>query len=220
MRRSLLASLSFLVIITGMQELAPQKNILEGVSFKFNEGVPSFKGDTLSFISFGYPHLFTNLLWLRFLQATPTTKVPNGETSWIYYDLNTILDLDPDFLPAVHQGGIFLSIITEDKEGARLLFEKGTKLFPNDWRTRAYLAYHYDWELGNKEKAGENYLIGSRLPGAPILLGLLAARFTADQNSMDAGIAVLDDLIRQTKSPLAREHFLKKRKALEQGRQR
>ena len=208
------------MFITGMQELVPQKNVLEGISFKFNEGVPSFKGDTLSFISFGYPHLITNLLWLRFLQATPTTKVPKGETSWIYYDLNTILDLDPYFLPAVHQGGIFLSIITEDKEGARLLFEKGTRLFPNDWRTRAYLAYHYDWELGNKAKAGENYLIGSKLPNAPIILGLLAARFSADQNNMDAGIAVLDDLIQQTKNPLAREHFLKKRKALEHGRQR
>jgi hypothetical protein len=220
MSRTLLIAAIFLLFVVGIQEKAPQKDIRQGITFRFNEGVPSFSSDTLFLISFGYPHLLSNLLWLHFLQNTVTQKVPRGETSWIYYDLNAILDLDPYFLPAVHQGGIFLSIVTEDKEGARLLFEKGTRLFPYDWRTRAYLGYHYDWELGNQEKAKESYRIGASLPGAPFLLGLLAARFTAKQNSMKAGIALLDTLIEQTKDPLAKKKFIEKKIALEHGRQR
>lgn len=198
MKASLVSSL--LLIATGaagsvfMQELHPPRLGREKTTFGFNEGKPSLSSDAWRLISFGYPRLFSSLLWLRFLQETPVEKVPPGETSWIYYDLDSITTLDPEFFPAFEHGGIFLSVVTEDKLGAEQLFLKGTRLFPNRWKIRAYLAYHYQHELQKPELAYEQYALGARVPGAPPFLSIFAAHHVAAKESVAATIRFLEQM--------------------------
>jgi hypothetical protein len=193
-RTGILAAIASLTLVVGIQEGKPQPPVTENVTFKFNERKPTLSSDGLNLVSFGYPRILSNLLWLRFLQHTPTEKVPPGELSWIYFDLDTITTIDPEFLPAFEHGGVFLSVVTEDKRGAEHLLSKGTRLHPDRWRLHAYLAYHYQFELDEPENAAPHYLAGSRLPGAPTLLALLAARGLSRQESVDSSIRFLEEM--------------------------
>lgn len=177
-----------------LQEYRPQRPVLEGVSFGFNERKPSFSPDSLRLMSFGYPRVFSSLLWLRFLQYTPPERSPEDGFSWIYYDLEAISDLDPDFIPAYENAGIFLSVVTTDKKGAELIFLKGIRRFPERWRLHAYLAYHYEHELDDREQAGRYYVSGAALPDAPELVRLLATRFTENKDALRERIAFLEKL--------------------------
>lgn len=206
-RFSLATAVIALAIIVGLQEMKPQKPVTEDVSFSFNEGFPSFSADSLRLISFGYPRVLSNLLWLRFLQQTPNKKVSPGEVSWIYLDLDAVSTLDPDFEPAYVYGGIFLSVITEDKKGAELLLQKGTRAYPDNWRLHAYLAYHYQFELHEPEKAYEQYRLGAPLPGAPPLLGILAARSISKTESPEESVRFLRSLQKSTTDEKMKEKF-------------
>ncbi|MGZ3694463.1 MAG: tetratricopeptide repeat protein [Bdellovibrionota bacterium] len=190
-----------------LQEWKPQKSVTDKVTFGFNERRPTLSADTLELISFGYPRFFSSLLWLRFLQLSPIDRVPDGELSWIYFDLDTITTIDPDFYPAFEHAGIYLSVVTNDKKGAQLLFEKGVRLHPNRWRIRAYLAYHYQFEVDQPEKAVEQYFAASRLEGAPSLMGILAARHLARTESIQRSIEFLESLKEASKDERAKQNF-------------
>jgi len=205
LRGSLVCIFLTLTIIVSLQEYRPQKSVTDGVSFSFNEGFASFSPDSLQLMSFGYPRVLSNLLWLRFLQYTPIKKVPKNEVSWVYLDLDAIGSLDPEFLPTFEHGGIFLSVITEDKKGAELLLNKGVELYPDRWRLRAFLAYHYQFELLEPEKAYLHYKIGSELPGAPPLLGILAARYMAKASSIEDSVNFLRGLQKSTSDETIKE---------------
>lgn len=220
----LLCTAAALALVVGLQELRPQRDPLEKVSFGFNEGRPTLPADLLSLISFGYPRLFSNLLWIRFLQAMPTDRVPKGEISWMYYDLDTITTIDPDFYPAFEHAGIYISVVTDDKLGARMLLEKGVKLHPSRWRIRAYLGYHYQFEVNEPDKSLEQYLAASKLEGAPPLMGLLAARQMARMQNVRSSVEFLEDMVRTAPDEITRKRFQERldiwRRKLAEGEQR
>lgn len=196
-----------LAAVVAIQERSPQGDPTAHVTFAFNEQRPTLGADTLSLISFGYPRIFSNLLWLRFLQSTSTERVPAGELSWMYFDLDSVSTIDPDFVPVFEQAAPFLSVVTEDKAGARLLLEKGTRIHPERWRIRSFLAYHYQFELAEPELAAQQYLAASKLEGAPSLMGLLAARHMAKTQSIQHSIDFLESLKQNANDPLTRKRF-------------
>jgi hypothetical protein len=209
MRHFLFIALSLLGLIA-MQEKVPQNRLADGIDFDFNERFPSFPSETISALSFGYPHLFSTLLWIRFLQETPIHKVPPGQFSWIYRDLDAILDIDPEFYPAVEQGGTFLSVITEDKIGAERLLLKGIRLFPDRPQPYFYLGYHYLYELNDTQKAAEIFRQGALKPGAVPLMALLATTLTIKTKGRDQGLLLLEDMLQRTTNPKIREKLLAK----------
>ncbi len=190
-----------------LQEKAAPDLSRENVTFAFNEGKPSLSPAAWQLLSFGYPRLISTLLWLRFLQETPVQKVPPGETSWIYYDLDALTSLDPEFMPAYERGGIFLSVVTEDKLGAEQLLKKGIQHFPGSWKLRAYLAYHYHHELMKPELAYEQYAAGAQLPGAPAFMAIFAAHHVAATQSTAATIRFLEQMRDQAGDKATRDKF-------------
>jgi hypothetical protein len=193
-----------------LQELRPKPSVTDGVVFNFNEGFPTFSSDALQFMSFGYSRVFSNLLWLRFLQHTPPKSMGDNEVSWIYLDLEAISTIDPEFEPVYFQGAVFLSVITEDKRGAEILLKKATRIFPNNWQYHSYLAYHYQFEMKLPEKAGPEYEWAARLPDAPALMGLLAARYKAKTEGVYASIEFLRTLRDASQDEEIRKKFDKK----------
>ena len=125
----------------------------------------------------------------------------------MYFDLDTITTLDPEFVPAFEHAGIFLSVVNEDKQGARLLLEKGVRVHPERWRLHAYLAYHYQFEINEPDLAAKQYLAGSTLAGAPPLLGMLAARLLTRTQSIQSSIELLENLKRTATDPTAKKRF-------------
>jgi hypothetical protein len=218
MRILLFSSLGLgILVVAALQELKPQERLTDKVVFDFNEGFYSYSADTLRAMTFGYGRAASVMLWLRFLQQTPPRKVEKNQVSWIYRDLDALTEIDPEFYPAYEHGGIFLSVVTEDKRGAEQIMLKGTKVFPDRWRIRAYLGYHYQYELEDHEKAAEQYRIGAMLPGAPYILGLIASSYIKKAQGRDQSIQFLEGMVREATDPGMRKKFEDKLRKLKGG---
>lgn len=215
MLKSSLFIIAGCLVVFAVQLKVPQKRLKDSIVFGFNDDIISYSPDFLRLTSFGYGKAVSSMLWLRFLQQTPPEKVARDQLSWIYYDLEAVSELDPNFYPAYELGGIFLSVITEDKRGAERIFLKGTKRFPNSWRLRAYLAYHYQFELGEPEKAGEQYVAAAALPGASYLVKVLASSSLAKRQGNEAAIDLLRGFLVNTKDEAARSRILEKIRKLQ-----
>lgn len=200
----ILIALISLGAVASLQELKPQEQVTKNVTFGFNEGFPSFSADSLRLMSFGYPRVLSNLLWLRFMQHTPPERIDQNSVSWIYLDLDAISTLDPEFKAVFQQAAIFLSVVTTDKKGAELLLEKGVRLYPNDWRILANMAYHQHFELENPEKAAEAYLRAGRIPGAPPFLAIIGAGLLAKRGELEESVRFLEEMKERTKDEKVR----------------
>ncbi len=219
--RALIPILSLAVGSVGLlQGISPQQPLSDKIVFEFNENFPSYSAQALRSMTFGYSRVAGALLWLRFLQHTPPKKIGKNQVSWIYRDLDALTEIDPGFYPAYELGGAFLSVVTEDKRGAELLLLKGTKAFPERWRIRSNLAYHYQFELNEPRKAFEQNLAGSKLPGAPFLLGVLASSFINKTEGPEQSIHFLEGMIRDAQDPFVRGKFLAKLNKLKEEKKR
>ncbi len=118
MRIQLLVLFLSISCVALLQAYKPQERLADKIVFAFNENFTNFSAPTLRAMTFGYSRAATAFLWLHFLSQTPPRKVEKNQVSWIYRDLDAITEIDPDFYPAYEHGGIFLSVITEDKRGA------------------------------------------------------------------------------------------------------
>lgn len=149
----------------------------------------------LKHFTFGYNDFTASLLWIRLLQnfdyceggkfgegdyVMPAqdgdkvsaildrkTKPPKCHKGWVYTMLDAISEIQPRFKLAYDTGGTFLSVVVDDREGARLIFEKGLKIYKADWQLAYTAAYHYLWEVQEPKRAAELFLqaVQSGAPG-------------------------------------------------------
>ena len=130
MRWTIFFALFLLTAASLWQRFIPASDLRVRTSYSYNEGYMSLNPETVDLVSVGYQRLLSSTLWLRFLQNTPPKKIEPGMSSWIFHDLLSISVLDPEFYPIYTDAAIFLSVITEDKQGAEEIFLRGTKQFP------------------------------------------------------------------------------------------
>lgn len=95
--------------------------------------------------------------------------------SWVYKMVDVVTDLDPTFYMAYDAGGLFLSVLVDDREGAQRIYEKGIHYFPNDWRLLYKASYHSLFEMQRPEEAAR-LLVRAGKWGAPKWVYSLAAR--------------------------------------------
>lgn len=184
-------ALSAAAVVAVLQIGRPQAPTAQNLTVGFNEGKPVVTPAVGRLLSLGYPRALSSLLWLRFLQYTPPERIPPGQRSWIYYDLLTISQLDPGFLPAYEMGAVFLSVITEDREGAEELLKRGVDLNPHNFNLLGALGYHYQFELKRPELAGPYFLRAAQEPRAPQIYAILASSYLSNTQSTAAAEAFL-----------------------------
>lgn len=170
----LVAALIGLAGMIGIQAQFKHTPIKDTITFDFNDGFASFSPDFLKATSFGYSRFVSSLLWMRFLQHTPPAGMGSDDVSWIFLDLLAISEIDPDFYPVYLQGAIFMAVITEDIKGSTYMMEKAVRRYPNYWRIRAQLAFHYENNLGDLKRAAEQFEAAALLPGSPAYFKALA----------------------------------------------
>jgi len=164
---------------------------------------------------FGFSESLADSLWLRWIQDSDicqtylkpveTNEVQSAENkdrlwnprykncdnSWSFKMLEAITNLAPLFRMPYLAGGISLSVLTEDYAGATIIFDRGVRRFPEDWTLAYRAAYHYLFDLQNKERAAE-LLIQAGKHGAPFWVNLLASRLYSDSGQAELGISVLE----------------------------
>ena len=212
-------TISFLFI--GFFGITATSSIFVEVKLK-NENTYVIPPKEMVHFSFGFQEAFASLMWLRLLQdidiceqgqvisynlGKDVDSILESEISksrcnegWVYHMLDRITDFSPRFLYAYVHGGVLLSIIVDDRQGARKIFEKGLKMFPDHYNLNYNAAYHYLVEIRNPKRAAELMQKTTEL-GGPSWLSLLAARLYAKGGMKEAGIYLLNQLIEESSDP-------------------
>lgn len=113
----------------------------------------NLRQDFLKFIALGNKRLISDLLWIQTLLESDLVKYEKRDlNSWMYLRFRSISELDPKFYENYLYGGMLLSIVKDDLEGAADIYERGLKLYPNDYKLNYNAGFNYYFEMGDFEK--------------------------------------------------------------------
>lgn len=188
----------------------------------------------IKYFTLGYNDLLASSLWIRLLQDIDyceggkvvssdfvipeiTEDAPTGvlqrklkpsrcHKGWVYQMLHTISEVEPKFKLVYDPGATFLSIIVDDRDGARLIYEKGLKLYPEDWLLSFKAGYHYLWEIQDGARAAELLDQAGKKGAPPIVVALAAALYTRSGKAHLAKL-ILEDALAQKPTGIAAERI-------------
>ena len=125
----------------------------------------------LKVMSLGYDEIVADIYWFRALQyfGNPDIqkKIKKPELVYKYFDI--ITELDPKFVSAYRYGGMFLSDPLPLGFGrldlGTLLYDKGRKHNPENFRIPLEQGFQYFFFSEDKETAAELFMEASEKPG-------------------------------------------------------
>ncbi|MBY0383656.1 hypothetical protein K2X05_00730 [bacterium] len=199
--------------------------------------------EAMKYFTFGYADFTASVLWIRVLQnfdyceggkyqesdyVPPIADAKNKlqgvllrkmkeakcEKGWVYSMLHIMTEILPRFKTAYEVGAPFLSIIVDDREGARLIFEKGIKLYPNDWQLSFAAGYHYLWEIQDPKRSVQ-LLKQSLDNGGPEVITSLIAGLYSEVGQAEYAYEILIDALKKDPPKEIRERLKLRLKEVE-----
>lgn len=152
----------------------------------------------------GMQYAFADSLWLRAVQDFDYCEQKTNEhecksKSWLFQTLNLATEVDPVFEPTMYRsGGLALSVIISDYEGASVIFDKAVAQYPDDWNIAYAAAYHALYDLKDKMKAARLYEQAAK-HGAPTWVYTLAGRLAVDEGEIEYSRKILEEMIATNK---------------------
>lgn len=123
------------------------------VQIKKQDSALNLNEHFITFFSLGHKRMISDLIWIQTLLESDMERYSNNDLgNWLYLRFLTISTLDPNFYQNYQYGGTFLSIIKDDLEGAADIFERGLKVFPEDYKLNYHAGFNYYYEMGEYEK--------------------------------------------------------------------
>lgn len=157
-------------------------------------------------MSLGFRTVMADYYWVKSLQYfTDPQQARNHYRNLADY-LELVIALDPDFEYAYLFAGIStpydsgrLRFVNTERSTSFL--ERGVQRFPNNWKLRLYLGYNYLNYHDRPKDAAEQFIAGSRLPGAPPYLRPFAARLLTVAGDMDRAFLLVEQTLEQETNP-------------------
>lgn len=173
----------------------------------------------LEHFAFGFHMPLADSMWLRAIQdfdycENQIAKNQCANSGWLYHMLDSITNLAPDFRIVYATGGLALTIVISDVEGASKFFDKAVKDFPNDFPILYRAAYHSLIEEKNNIKAA-NLLIRAAKNGGQDWFYSLANRLYADAGRKDLAQALYKQMESEGLDPGILERMKTKLDSLE-----
>lgn len=110
----------------------------------------NINNNLLTYMSAGNKRLLTDLLWVQTLIESDIEHYKKRDlNSWLFLRFNSIATLDPLFYENYFYGGQFLAIVKDDLEGANLIYRKGLKHYPDDYKLNYNVGFLNYYEMGN-----------------------------------------------------------------------
>ena len=168
--------------------------------------------------SFGFPDLYADFLWIRLIQNVDFCNAQQGiprydgktsyqcEKGWSYKMTDTLTELAPRFLAPYLISGSIMSVIMRDKEGARKIYDKGMKMFPDNWKLFFNAGYHYLLEMKDREKGAELFLKAAQSGGPPWLYELSAKQYE-ESGKLLLARQILQELLQLSRMESVRRHI-------------
>ncbi len=160
-------TLVFILVVISV----PFQKRIDGIRGKFRsiEETLYLSSSTLKKISLGYKELVADIYWLRALQYFGGKRHESQNPDLLYKYFDILTDLDPKFINAYRFGGTFLAEPRPyglgDIEKGTMLFDKGRKNNPDNFRIPLEEAFVYYLYERNYEIAAELFDEASEKPG-------------------------------------------------------
>ncbi|HEX4004461.1 MAG TPA: hypothetical protein VHX36_17535 [Candidatus Acidoferrales bacterium] len=160
-------------------------------------------------LSMGYDSLLADIYWTRAVQyygSRLTVQSRDFDLLWPLLDVTTTLD--PKLIVAYRFGAIFLSepLAGADRTDLAVeLVKRGIEANPDNWRLNNDLGFLYYWRMRDFPDAASAYLAGSKKPGAPIWMGVMAARISTLGGSIDTSRMIWSEIYESTQDPAVRK---------------
>lgn len=163
--------------------------------------------EVISYFSLGFSDLYADVLWMRLIQDIDFCSSKKGKPlydgktkyhckkGWSFKMTDAITELAPRFLSPYEISGSIMSIIMGDKLGAKKIYDKAIKNFPNNWKVHFSAGYHYLLELKEEETAAEFLLKAADL-GGPYWLYALAAKTYRERGKLILSREILIEAIK------------------------
>ena len=150
-------------------------------------------------LSLEYAPLMGAIYWTRAVQyfgGKHFAHDPNLDQLWPL--LNIATTLDPNLIIAYHFGATFLSDAPPRGAGqpdqAVVLLERGIKANPEHWRFYQDLGNVYYFDKKDYLNASRAFEAGSKLPGTPPFMKIMAAKIAAEGESLETSYALWLDI--------------------------
>jgi len=150
-------------------------------------------------LSLEYAPLMGAMYWTRAVQyfgGKHYAHDQNYDQLWPLLDIATTLD--PNLIVAYHFGATFLSDAPPRGAGqpdqAVVLLERGIKANPEHWRFYQDLGNVYYFDKKDFSNASRAFEVGSKLPGTPPFMKIMAAKIAAEGESLETSYALWLDL--------------------------
>ena len=124
------------------------------LSISKEESAYNFGPLSLKIASAGNERLLASILWIQTLLESDEEHFKKDDgNSWMFYRFNSISYLTPNFYENYLFGGKYLSIIKDDIYGAETIYEKGLRIYPEDYELIKDAAFNYYFEIKDYDKA-------------------------------------------------------------------
>jgi tetratricopeptide (TPR) repeat protein len=154
-------------------------------------------------LSLEYAPLMGAIYWTRAVQYYGNKHRlhdENLEMLWPLLDITTTLD--PNLLIAYRFGATFLSDAPPRGAGqpdkAVELLERGLKANPEYWRFYQDLGNVYYFDKKDYPRASQAFEAGSKYPGTPPWMKIMAAKIAAEGESLETSYALWQDIYQTT----------------------
>jgi hypothetical protein len=153
----------------------------------------------------GYDNVLANVLWFRTISYFGGHFETDRAYPWLARMCDLVTDLDPRAEHVYRFAGLILPWeANEVDEGIRLL-EKGVRNLPDAWQLHYYLGMTRYFFKDDPDAAAEELGVAARLPGAPPLVGRLAAVMHGRRSNPATTIQFLRELLKNAESEQMRE---------------
>jgi len=162
-------------------------------------------------LSLEYAPLMGAIYWTRAVQyfgGKHREHDPDLGQLWPLLDIATTLD--PNLIIAYHFGATFLSDSPPrgagEPEHAVALLERGIKANPEHWRFYQDLGNVYYFDKKDYLKASQAFEEGSKLPGTPPFMKIMAAKIATEGESLETSFALWMEIYQTTTDPDVRKN--------------
>ena len=162
-------------------------------------------------LSLEYAPLMGAIYWTRVVQYYGLKHQMHDQNLgllWPLLDITTTLD--PRLIVAYHFGAVFLSDAPPRGAGqpdqAVTLLERGMKANPEYWRFYQDLGNVYYFDKKDYLKASQAFEAGSKFPGTPPWMKIMAAKIAAEGESLETSYALWMDIYETSTEPEIRKN--------------
>jgi len=169
-------------------------------------------------LSLGYDSLLGDIYWTRVVQYYGSRLAephPNFDLLWPLLNITTTLD--PKLVVAYHFGAVFLSeqVVGANRTDLAIkLVRRGIETNPDNWYLCGDLGFLYYWRMKDYPDAVDAYLEGSKIPGAPPWMKLMAARVSDMGGTIETSRMIWSEIYESTNDKNVRNMAVKELKAL------